>query len=34
MRCRSMTHGQDVIRRLAEKEFGREKSYMEWLGLE
>lgn len=34
MRCRSMIHGQDVIRRLAEKEFGREKSYMEWLGLE
>jgi len=32
MRCRLMHHGQEVIRRLAEKEFEREKNYIEWLG--
>jgi len=31
MRCRSMGHGQEIIRRLAEKEFEREKTYIEWL---
>jgi len=33
MRCNSMSHGQEVIRRLSDKEFLRERNYIEWLGL-
>jgi superfamily II DNA helicase RecQ len=32
MRCNCMSHGQEVIRRLSDKEFERERNYIEWLG--
>ena len=31
MRCRLMHHGQKMIKRLAKKEFEREKNYIKWL---